>query len=73
MAYIDFEHSQKVKIFPLPAMKTYRGSRGIAPLFLNLGCRCRWVVNFTLQPLFPRKELNSVECQMGHRASLDVL
>jgi len=27
----------------------------IAPLVLNLGTRWRWVVNFTLRPLHPRK------------------
>jgi hypothetical protein len=37
-------------------MKAYRGSRGTAPLILNLGTRWRWVVNFTPRPLYPRKE-----------------
>jgi hypothetical protein len=31
-------------------MKAYRGSRGIAPLILNLRARWRGVVNFTLYP-----------------------
>ena len=36
-------------------MKAYRGSTGIAPLILNLGTRCRWVVNFTPRPLYSRE------------------
>jgi hypothetical protein len=31
-------------VFPINEMKTYRGSRGIAPLILNLGTILRWVV-----------------------------
>jgi hypothetical protein len=31
------------------------GSRGIAPLILNLGTRWRWVVCFTPLPLYPRQ------------------
>ena len=34
------------KAAPLRATKAYRGSRGIAPLTLNLGTRT-WVLNFT--------------------------
>ena len=37
-------------------MKADRKSRGVAPLFLNLGTRWRSVVNFTPQPLCRRKE-----------------
>jgi hypothetical protein len=33
-------------------MKAGRVSRGIAPLILNLGAKRRWLVNFTLRPLF---------------------
>jgi hypothetical protein len=29
------------KFFPLHAMKAYKGSRGIAPLIINLGTRWR--------------------------------
>jgi len=36
------------------AMKAYNGSRGIAPFLLNPGCTWRWVVSFTLRPLYPR-------------------
>jgi len=38
---------------PVMTMKAYRGSRGIAPLILNLGTRRRQVVNFTSQLLYP--------------------
>jgi len=36
------------------AMKTYWESRGIATLVLNLGTRLRWVVSFTLRPIYPQ-------------------
>ena len=36
-------------------MKVYRGSRGIAPLILNLGIGCRWVVSFNARPLYPQE------------------
>jgi len=32
-------------------MKRQEGNEGIAPHFLNLSTRWRWVVNFMLQPL----------------------
>jgi hypothetical protein len=38
----------KGNIIPVYAMMTYTGSKGIAPLILNLGARWRWMVNFTL-------------------------
>ena len=31
----------KSKVFPVHAIKADRGNRGIAPLILNLGTRCR--------------------------------
>jgi hypothetical protein len=34
------------------AMKTRRGSGGIAPRILDLGIRWRWVVSFTPRPLY---------------------
>jgi hypothetical protein len=37
-------------------MKTCGGSRGTAPLILNLEPRWRWVVNITPRPLYPGKE-----------------
>jgi len=36
----------KGEVVPVPARKAHRGSRGIAPLILNLSIKCRWVVNF---------------------------
>jgi hypothetical protein len=36
------------------AMKTYWGSRGIAPGILDLGTRWRWVVSFAPWPLYPQ-------------------
>jgi hypothetical protein len=35
-------------------MKTYRGSRAIAPCILDLGARWRWAISFTPQPLYPQ-------------------
>jgi hypothetical protein len=34
-------------VVPVHEVKAYRGSRHTAPLLLNLGSICRWVVNFT--------------------------
>jgi hypothetical protein len=45
------------------AVKTYMGSRGIAPLILDLGTRWRWVVCFTHRPLYPQGK--------NHRYPLD--
>jgi hypothetical protein len=36
------------------ALKVYCGSGGIAPRILDLGARWRWVVSFTLRPLYPQ-------------------
>ena len=52
--------------------KNYRGSRGIALHFFNLGARCRWVVNATLRALYPR-DRPSTHCTggwVGPRAGL---
>jgi hypothetical protein len=38
------------------AMKTYRGSRGIAALILDIGTRWRWVGSFTPWPLYPQRK-----------------
>lgn len=35
------------KVVPVYAMQAYGGIRGTATLALNLGTRCRWVVDFT--------------------------
>jgi len=37
-------------------MKTYRGSRGIAPLIPSLGTRWWGVVSFTPRPLYHRRK-----------------
>jgi len=42
----------KCKVVSGHAIKAYRGSRGIAPLFLKLDTRWRRVVNFTPWPLY---------------------
>jgi hypothetical protein len=42
----------KVKLVPVPAMKAYEGSGGIAQFFLNFGTRRRWVVTYTTRPLY---------------------
>jgi hypothetical protein len=49
------------------AMKTYWGSEGIAPRILDLGTRGRWVVSFTLRPLYSR---DWIEGWVGPRAVL---
>jgi hypothetical protein len=46
-------------------METYRGSRGIAPLILDLGIRWRWVVNFMPRPLYPQGK--SPWCPLNRR------
>jgi len=47
-------HSEdKGNACPLNAMKVHGGSRGIAPLILNLGTRWRQVVNFAPRHLYP--------------------
>jgi len=48
----------KVEVFPFCAVKAYVGSRGtcIAPQFLSLGARWRWMVNVKPRPLYPGKE-----------------
>jgi hypothetical protein len=38
------------------AMKTYWGSRGIAPHILDLGTKWRSVVSFTPRPLYPQRK-----------------
>ena len=43
------------RVAPVHAIKAYRGSRGIAPLILNLGTRWRCVVNFTRRPLYTQQ------------------
>lgn len=38
-------------------MKTHKGSSGVAPLTLNSGLKCRWLVNFTLGHFTLRQEI----------------
>jgi hypothetical protein len=45
----------KKYVFPVHAMKTYRGSRGVTPVILSLGTRWRRVVNFTPLLLYLRE------------------
>jgi hypothetical protein len=46
---------KKGKVFLFLCVKAYRRSRGLAPLFCNLGSR-RWLeVNFTFRSLYHRK------------------
>jgi hypothetical protein len=44
------------EVYLAHAMRAYRWFRGIAPLILNHGTRCRWVSNFTFRPIYPRKK-----------------
>jgi hypothetical protein len=53
-----------VKNKTLLCAREYMGSRGRAPLILNLGGRLRWMVKFTLRPLFPR-ENSLVPIELG--------
>jgi len=41
----------RCKVVPAHAIKAYSGSRGTPPLILNLGTRCRQVINMTPRPL----------------------
>ena len=54
-SFVSF--GQENKIFSVQVMKIYTGSRGIAPLILNLGFRWRLVEELQAQAtFFPRKE-----------------
>ena len=44
-------------VLPVHVTKTHRRRGDTAPLFLNLGTRWMLVVNFTLRPPYPRKQL----------------
>jgi hypothetical protein len=62
----------KVKV-TLTDPKAQRGSRGIAPLVLDLGARRGWVVSTTTRSLYPR-ERPGTHCTggwVGPRAGLD--
>jgi hypothetical protein len=51
----------KGKALPVHATKTCRGSRGIAPLILNLGDRWRWVGSITPWILSPKRNSIHIE------------
>jgi len=48
-----YKKGKEVKFAPIHVVKTYRGSRGVAPL-INLGARWRLVFNVTSRPPYPR-------------------
>ena len=59
------------KVVPVHAMKTYGGSRGIAPLILNLDTRREW---FSSRPgHFTNTRTQRIRGRMDIRADLDVL
>jgi hypothetical protein len=45
----------KIEVKEKFPMRPYRGSRGKAPIILNLGTRWRRVVNFIFRPLYHRE------------------
>jgi hypothetical protein len=47
-----------------PRHENIWGSEDIAPRILKLGCRGRWVVNFTVWPLYPQKISRCIACWM---------
>jgi hypothetical protein len=47
--------AKKKYVFPVHAIKTHRGNRGIAPIVLNLGTRGSSVINFTPRLLYLRE------------------
>jgi hypothetical protein len=66
---------QENKVFSVQVMKVHTGSRGIAPLILNLGTRYRIVEELQAQAtLPPEKKLSTdkIGGWVGHRAVLDV-
>jgi len=46
-----FLSQDKSKVVPLRSMEA---CRGVGPLILTLGTNFRWVISFTLRPLYPR-------------------
>jgi len=57
------------KYTPVPAKKAYGGSRGTAPLILNLSARWKWVVNFTPPAAVPpgKEPLYTISCRPDRR------
>jgi hypothetical protein len=67
--------TQENKVFSVQVMKVDTGSRGIAPLILNLGIRWRLAEELQAQvTLFPENKFSTDKIGgcVGHRASLDV-
>ena len=69
---------KKPKVVLVLAMRTYEGSGGIAPLFLNLDARWRWVGNVTSRPFYSRQRPPFpftlwLGCWVGPRGGLDDL
>lgn len=63
---------QKCKIIPVHAIKSHRGSRGIAPFILNRGIRWRLVFNIQSQPLYStggKKNMCPLNRTLGGRHS----
>jgi hypothetical protein len=57
-------------------MRANKGKWGIAPLILNIGCKCRYVANFPPRPLCPRGKEPPVPIEWavgGARPGLSVL
>jgi hypothetical protein len=49
------EESINGKVIPADAVKAYGETGSIAPPILNLGARCRCMVDFTAGPFYPRE------------------
>jgi hypothetical protein len=54
-------------------MKTFMGSEGIAPRILDPRTRWRWVVNFTLRPLYPQERVPGTHLIRGWVGPIAVL
>lgn len=50
---------------PVLVTEAYRGRRGTHPLFLNLGTRWEWMVNFMLQPLYLQEKAPRIDWTEG--------
>jgi hypothetical protein len=65
-----YEWSEKLSLWSSKhrAIKTYRGSGSTAPHILHFGTRCKWVISFTPQSLYPLSK--SLPCQSDRKLSL---
>jgi hypothetical protein len=50
------------KVVPLHAIKAHKGNGGTDPLILNLGTIWRWMLSFTLRPLYHQYPLRRRPC-----------